>query len=206
VAKLLADPALTFFRRIRTPARTPAAQSRMVARLASTETEEVAVFCRLRPLASEDGEERCVEVCEDGHSVRVAPPADSARYGLRAALQCRFAGVFDEECGQRRLFHSVGLPLVRNLLLGRNGLLFTYGVTGSGKTHTMQGSAGDGGVMTRAVDVVFNSIEGRQTSAKFVVESDKLNDFQILSVADAAAKRQREMINDVKTRAYTTRR
>ena len=23
---------------------------------------------------------------------------------------------------------------------GENGLLFTYGVTGSGKTHTMQGS------------------------------------------------------------------
>ncbi len=33
----------------------------------------------------------------------------------------------------------MGLPLVEDLLLGKNGLLFTYGVTGSGKTHTMQG-------------------------------------------------------------------
>ena len=38
------------------------------------------------------------------------------------------------------VFQRVGLPLVEDLLEGKNGLLFTYGVTGSGKTHTMQGT------------------------------------------------------------------
>ena len=33
--------------------------------------------------------------------------------------------------------------------------------------------------MPRAIDVIFNSIEGRQTSRKYVVESDRLNDFQV---------------------------
>ena len=42
-----------------------------------------------------------------------------------------------------------------------------------------QGSPSDGGIMPRAIDVIFNSIEGRQTSRKYVVESDRLNDFQV---------------------------
>lgn len=38
------------------------------------------------------------------------------------------------------------------------GLLFTYGVTGSGKTHTMTGSPGEGGLLPRCLDMLFNSI------------------------------------------------
>jgi kinesin family protein 23 len=51
------------------------------------------------------------------------------------------------------------LPLVRDLLNEKNGLLFTYGVTGSGKTHTMQGSPQEGGLLPRAIDVIFNSVD-----------------------------------------------
>ena len=57
--------------------------------------------------------------------------------------------MFDQESCQGNVFDKVGLPLVNDLLQGKNGLLFTYGVTGSGKTHTMQGTHKDGGVMTR---------------------------------------------------------
>ena len=57
--------------------------------------------------------------------------------------------MFDEDSTQGAVFDKVGLPLVSDLLQGKNGLLFTYGVTGSGKTHTMLGHNRDGGVMTR---------------------------------------------------------
>lgn len=43
-------------------------------------------------------------------------------------------------------------------LLFKLGLLFTYGVTGSGKTHTMTGSPGQGGLLPRSLDMIFNSI------------------------------------------------
>ena len=59
--------------------------------------------------------------------------------------------VFDEDSTQGAVFDKVGLPLVSDVLQGKNGLLFTYGVTGSGKTHTMLGNNRDGGVMTRYV-------------------------------------------------------
>ena len=58
--------------------------------------------------------------------------------------------MFDEDSTQGAVFDQVGLPLVSDVLQGKNGLLFTYGVTGSGKTHTMLGHNRDGGVMTRS--------------------------------------------------------
>ena len=60
-----------------------------------------------------------------------------------------FADVFNEDSTQGNVFDKVGLSLVSDLLQGKNGLLFTYGVTGSGKTHTMQGNSKDGGIMSR---------------------------------------------------------
>lgn len=42
------------------------------------------------------------------------------------------------------------------------GLLFTYGVTGSGKTHTMIGSPQDPGLLQQSLDTIFNSISYQQ--------------------------------------------
>lgn len=47
------------------------------------------------------------------------------------------------------------------------GLLFTYGVTGSGKTFTMTGSPGEGGLLPRSLDMLFNSI-GPLQAKRFV--------------------------------------
>ena len=47
------------------------------------------------------------------------------------------------------------------------GLLFTYGVTGSGKTFTMTGAPGDGGLLPRSLDMLFNSI-GSFQAKRFV--------------------------------------
>ena len=42
------------------------------------------------------------------------------------------------------------------------GLLFTYGITSSGKTYTMTGTGDDQGILPRCLDMVFNSIENVQ--------------------------------------------
>ena len=56
-------------------------------------------------------------------------------------------------------------------------LLFAYGVTSSGKTHTMNGSPSDQGILPRCLDVMFNSIDAFQ-SKKYVSYSqiiDQMN-------------------------------
>lgn len=73
-----------------------------------------------------------------------------------------FSQIFDETVNQKQLFEQVGLPLVQDLLSGKNGLLFTYGVTGSGKTYSMIGNQNELGLLQRSLDTLFNSISYQQ--------------------------------------------
>lgn len=54
------------------------------------------------------------------------------------------------------------MPLVLDLLQGKNGLLFSYGITNGGKTFTVSGDHDNPGILPRALDVIFNSIDGVQ--------------------------------------------
>ena len=57
------------------------------------------------------------------------------------------------------------------------GLLFNYGVTCSGKTYTMTGSPSTPGFLPRALEMIFSSIEGRQTK-EFQIQPDDKNGFR----------------------------
>jgi hypothetical protein len=50
---------------------------------------------------------------------------------------------------------------VEDFLQGRNQLLFTYGATCSGKTFTIQGETENPGILPRALDVLFNTINNK---------------------------------------------
>ena len=67
--------------------------------------------------------------------------------------------MFPDTATQKQLFDAVAKPLVRDLLNGKNGLLFAYGITGSGKTHTMMGrwavAAGEAGCLEYLSRAVF---------------------------------------------------
>ncbi len=179
------------------------------------------MYCRLRPLShgSSDSSsasseydgttQRCVHAT-DTKTLRLSPPETSRAFyaGRTAAQLFSFRAVFDENSTQADVFSECGLPLVRDLLRGQNGLLFAYGVTGSGKTYTMQGTPADGGVVIRAIDVIFNSIRGKQTSRKFMLRSNRANnDFEVKTTAEAMAEQQAEMIAGMRgVRGYHTRR
>lgn len=70
---------------------------------------------------------------------------------------------------QRAVFDRAAIDMIENLIKAVNGLLFTYGVTGSGKTFTMAGSGhGDNsGLIPRSADVLFNSIKNQQEKCIF---------------------------------------
>uniref|UniRef100_A0A8C5FUA3 Kinesin-like protein n=1 Tax=Gadus morhua TaxID=8049 RepID=A0A8C5FUA3_GADMO len=89
------------------------------------------------------------------------------------------------------LFEDVAKPLVDDLVRGKNGLLFTYGVTGSGKTFTMTGSPGQGGLLPRSLDMIFNSI-GPYQAKRFVFKTDDKNGLDVQSQIDALLERQRQ--------------
>ncbi|NXL38421.1 KIF23 protein, partial [Glaucidium brasilianum] len=104
--------------------------------------------------------------------------------------QCSFKEVFGTLVVQKELFDVVAKPLVEDLIHGKNGLLFTYGVTGSGKTHTMTGSPGNGGLLPRCLDMIFNSI-GPFQAKRFVFKLDDKNGVDVQCKVDALLERQK---------------
>ncbi|KAH0949984.1 hypothetical protein HN011_008737 [Eciton burchellii] len=154
--------------------------------------DPVQVYCRLRPIQSST-DVSCMRVTSD-RTVVVTPPESAANFRstTNKEIQTTFSHVFMPDVTQKDVFRTVALPLVENLVHGKNGLLFTYGVTGSGKTYTMTGESHDAGIMPRCLDVIFNTIKDYQTK-KFVFKPDKLNGFDVQSEADAMLDRQHEI-------------
>ena len=120
---------------------TPAQDEAMDHRKPSTSLFDV--YLRLRPSLTE--RERFLDVEQPAQPenapthITIKPPADD--YRKRAIERFAFTRVFEEDAGQRELFEETGaLPLIEGVLgargrEGRDGLLATLGVTGSGKVR-----------------------------------------------------------------------
>lgn len=124
-------------------------------------------FLRIRPHKSEDVPiTKPYLIALSDTSVRMADPSPRSRQSNTGSVYT-FTKVFPPETQQSEFFTDVGLPLIRDLLNGQNGLLFAYGVTNSGKTYTIQGgnSKGSAGLLPRILDVVFNSLDGLHSDA-----------------------------------------
>ncbi|XP_034950215.1 kinesin-like protein KIF23 [Chelonus insularis] len=170
-------------------ARKPSSRPRFVN---MTSKDPVQVFCRVRPMQYPT-DVSCMKIISD-RTIVITPPESSANFrnANNKEIQTTFTKVFKPETSQREVFNCTALPLVESLIHGKNGLLFTYGVTGSGKTFTMTGEHQNGGIMPRSLDVLFNSITNYQAK-KFVFKPDKLNSFDIQTEADAMLERQQEL-------------
>uniref|UniRef100_A0A8D0CPS4 Kinesin-like protein n=1 Tax=Sander lucioperca TaxID=283035 RepID=A0A8D0CPS4_SANLU len=152
------------------------------------------VYCRVRPLGVED-EECCIEVISSATIQLHAPEGfKTNRNGEYKETQYSFKKVFGVSISQIELFEHVAKPLVDDLIHGKNGLLFTYGVTGSGKTFTMTGSPGQGGLLPRSLDMIFNSI-GPYQAKRYVFKTDDKNGMEVQNEVDALLERQRRENN-----------
>lgn len=61
------------------------------------------------------------------------------------------------------MYNETAKPIVDSVLEGYNGTVFAYGQTGTGKTHTMDGGAGDAerGIIPKTFDQIFGAIQAR---------------------------------------------
>ncbi|XP_060924546.1 kinesin-like protein KIF23 [Limanda limanda] len=156
----------------------------------NTEKDPVGVYCRIRPLGAED-EECCVDMISSSTIQLHAPDGLKAnRNGEYKETQYTFKKIFGINTTQIELFDVIAKPLIDDLIDCKNGLLFTYGVTGSGKTFTMTGAPGDGGLLPRSLDMLFNSI-GAFQAKRFVFKPDEKNGMEIQNQVDALLERQK---------------
>ncbi|KAM4037863.1 kinesin-like protein KIF23 isoform 5-T5 [Anomaloglossus baeobatrachus] len=172
------------------PPRTKPPRRALPKKTNSGQKDPVGVYCRVRPLSPTD-QECCIEVINET-TVQLHPPDGCRvnRNGEYKETQYSFKQVFGTQLTQKDVFDVVAKPLVEDLIRGKNGLLFTYGVTGSGKTYTMTGSPGQGGLLPRCLHMIFNSIRDFQAK-RYVFRTDDKNGIEVQNEVDALLERQK---------------
>lgn len=132
--------------------------------------EKVKVYLRIRPLTEEEkerGEEQgCVHVQNDSTLILKAPKDSqnmkSAERGITQSMhKFSFTQISGAETRQQDFYDSTTKEMVSDVLRGENRLLYTYGVTNSGKTYTIQGVGREAGLLPRALVSVFRKLQGR---------------------------------------------
>ncbi|CAM4586533.1 unnamed protein product [Lepidochelys olivacea] len=131
---------------------------------------KVKVYLRVRPLKPSELEKQEDQGCvciENSETLLLRAPQDSftmrstARGVGQAVHKFTFTQIFGAEVGQKAFFDETMGEVLKDVLHGQNWLVYTYGITNSGKTHTIQGSSKDGGILPRSLAVIFNSVEDR---------------------------------------------
>ncbi|XP_003971316.2 kinesin-like protein KIF20A [Takifugu rubripes] len=137
-------------------------------------TERVKVYVRIRPLTEVEkgrGEDQgCVAVQNDEALLLKAPKESqnmkTAERGIGPSMhKFSFSKIFGPETTQQQFYELTMKEMVKDVLQGENRLLYTYGVTNSGKTYTIQGSGQEAGLLPRALVSLFRKLQGRLYAA-----------------------------------------
>ncbi|KAL1490454.1 hypothetical protein ABEB36_013143 [Hypothenemus hampei] len=70
-----------------------------------------------------------------------------------------FSHIFDVHTKQNNIFDLVIKERILSFINGHNSTIMVYGVSGSGKTYTMVGTAEEPGIIPRAIDYFFRTIK-----------------------------------------------
>lgn len=136
--------------------------------LLSSTKQPVLVYLRVRPknsveLATE--ESTCLSIVSDNMLLAI-PPRSSHTFKSNKSERMKknfiFSQIFPPDTTQKTVFRDAVLPTIEDFLNGQNSLVFSYGVTNSGKSYTVTGKSAEPGILPRALDVIFNSIGDHQ--------------------------------------------
>jgi centromeric protein E len=72
-----------------------------------------------------------------------------------------FDAVYSPAATNEDVYKQTGAPIVESAMQGINGTIFAYGVTSSGKTHTMLGTPEQPGLVPLALQHTFKLIQQR---------------------------------------------
>ncbi|KAL6543204.1 Kinesin-like protein KIN-14C [Orobanche hederae] len=115
----------------------------------------IRVFCRVRPLLSDDGVGTDTKVVSFPMSAEaLGRGIDLAQNGQKHSFT--FDKVFMPDDSQEDVFIEIS-QLVQSALDGYKVCIFAYGQTGSGKTYTMMGKPDQKGLIPRSLEQVFET-------------------------------------------------
>lgn len=120
----------------------------------------VRVVARIRPLLKQELEKDTIveaattasEPLATPSIVRIPNPKNEAE-----AFSFQFNSVYDQVATQQQVYDNEIAPTVKHLFKGFDVTIFAYGVTGTGKTHTMRGGKllAERGVIPRLLSSIY---------------------------------------------------
>ncbi|XP_059314265.1 kinesin-like protein KIN-7D, mitochondrial [Lycium ferocissimum] len=114
--------------------------------------ESISVTVRFRPLSERE--------YNKGDEIAWHPDGDKiVRNEYNAATAFAFDRVFGPDTCTQEVYEVAARPVVKAAMEGINGTVFAYGVTSSGKTHTMHGDQISPGIIPLAIKDVFSIIQ-----------------------------------------------
>lgn len=125
--------------------------------------QPVLTYLRIKPISQRDDKDKCMEVISS-NVLQVKPSKDSITYKNNQRGTCDFpqqflfSHIFGPEASQKNVFDELSPDLLQEFFGGHDCLLFSYGVTNSGKTHTILGTPTEPGILPRTLGVIFNTV------------------------------------------------
>ncbi|KAF8137524.1 P-loop containing nucleoside triphosphate hydrolase protein [Boletus edulis] len=116
-------------------------------------SHKINIAARLRPRLDNELDDEGIQITHTpgGPScISVPNPRD-----LSQVFNFPFTSCYDQSSTQEEIFEQDVRPLIDVVYSGVTVTIFAYGVTSSGKTHTMQGTKAQPGVIRRVVEAMF---------------------------------------------------
>ncbi|XP_054787623.1 kinesin-like protein KIN-7D, mitochondrial [Prosopis cineraria] len=114
--------------------------------------DSISVTIRFRPLSERE--------CQKGDEIAWYADGDKiVKNEYNPATAYAFDRVFGAHSTSEEVYEVAAKPVVKAAMEGVNGTVFAYGVTSSGKTHTMHGDQNCPGVIPLAIKDVFSIIQ-----------------------------------------------
>ncbi|KAF0990172.1 hypothetical protein HZS_5114 [Henneguya salminicola] len=127
--------------------------------------DSLKVILRIRPPFNNEIEDLNYFEVISANQLNVKVPEGSwtsknmKRLNNESSFNFEFSNIYDWSASQEKIFCGLIDGVVLDFLSGRNGLLFTYGITNSGKTYTLIGKPKELGVLPRTIDYLFKCLE-----------------------------------------------
>ncbi|CAD8146595.1 unnamed protein product [Paramecium pentaurelia] len=124
--------------------------------------DNIKVAIRIRPFNKRELEtsDKCTLKVIDQETLVAIPPVEAeTKQGKKTY---KFNWIFDKIASQKDIFEKTLEYQVLSLLDGINVTLFSYGASGTGKTHTLMKLNEDYGLLIRALNQIFQTIHNKK--------------------------------------------
>jgi hypothetical protein len=126
------------------------------------------VFCRFRPISASEKKSPYYIIDSQDNFVELDAPDEVIQKNSKIK-KYTFTQVFDDSANQVDVFDATVKGMVSDLLNSRlSGVIFSYGVTNAGKTHTIIGSRNDPGLLPKLLNYLMGIKESLQKGEPLV--------------------------------------